>query len=235
MRRALLPLSLLGSVAAGLAGCGSAGQRMAVRLPEAPTPPLDARISRDVGQLLSSDPVASRAAAAQLEALGDEGRAALARHAREIPTERDPRWLRALEANGLLPPLTPPERLDYLLWKAGRPESGSVLSAQADLLDLARRDPDLLIARLEKPGPGRDALAVALSEAGVERAVPALIDLYRRPADLAERRAAAQALARLAGESRRPRVDATEADLAHDAERLETWWRETGGAHDDRK
>ena len=235
MRQRLPSSSWLAVSAAGLASCGSPGQRMPVNVPEAVAPSEEAQVSRNVGLLLGPDPVASREAAARLESLDEKGRISLAAQARAIPRERDPRWLKVLDANGLLPALTPDERLDYLVWCAGRPEQGSVLRAQAGLLELARHDPDRLIVRLGRPGPGRDAIALALAQARVLRAVPALLELYRRPADVAERRAAAEALATLAGERQRPRVDATEADLAADAGRLEAWWQTTGGKSDDLK
>ena len=185
-----------------------------------------------MGDLLSSNAVASVAAEGALLNLDDAHRAALAVNARRIPTERDPRWRNVLYQNGLLPNVTPDERLDLLVWAASRPSQVDVVKAQNELLDMAAKDPDLLLARLGRPGPGRDVIAVALSFAHERRAVPALVALYRGPSSPVERRAAAAALARLAGNDLAPRPDASDDERAKDAARLSAWYREKGGAAD---
>ena len=102
--------------------------------------------------------------------------------------------------------------------------------AQSGLLDLARSNPEILLAKLaDRSCPARDAIAVALADAGEARAIPALVDLYRASGTPAERRAAALALGKLAGEARKPRLDATDIERERDADRLLAWYRTTGG------
>jgi hypothetical protein len=162
------------------AGCASAAARAPMDVPagRAPTPADD--VAREVAALLSGDPTAARAAETSLVALDGPGRAALARHAASIPTERDPRWLHVLDAHGLLPPLAPDEAVAFRLAEAARGEPGLLARARAALETLARRDPAPLVARL-RPGPGADLLALALGDAGVS-AAPALARWPATPA-----------------------------------------------------
>jgi hypothetical protein len=212
-------------------GCGSAATRIPVDAPAALAPMPKDEVARQVGLLLSADPQASRAAERALLSLDEDGRRALEEHARRIPTERDPRWRNVLDEHGLLPASSVEERVDLLLWKASRPDPVMVLKAQNGLLDLARKDPSPLLARLRRPGPGRDVVAVTLAHAGVRPAVPALLDLYRTGEKPEERRAASAALGRLAGDSLQPRVEGTPAERERDAQLVESWYRRAE-AHD---
>jgi hypothetical protein len=216
-----------GSLLAGLllSGCGSAGRYVPVDLPPAP-PLLPGRlVGEEVARLLGADPGVSQAAELRLTMLDADARRALLAHAARIPGERDPRWLHVLEENHALPPLGPEEDLDYLVWKAARPEPVYVMRAEGRLADLARREPDRVIARLERGGAGADALAVALGLAGVRRAVPTLVRRYRAAATPEERRGPAEALGLLAGEALRPRLRGTDAEIARDADAIVRWWR----------
>ncbi len=214
-----------GVVACGLAvafpvACASAGQRLAVDVPEGRAPTLEERVARDVGRLLSGDGPSSRAAERSLLSLDDAGRAALAAHAARIPTQRDRRWLHVLDANGLLPALSTDEAVEFRLWQASRRDQALLMKADAALADLAARDPGPLEARLLRPRPGRDLLALALGTARARSAVPALVLLYRGASTPEERRAASEALARILGEDARPRADATPAERAAEADRV---------------
>ncbi len=201
------------------AGCASAAARAPMDVPagRAPTPADD--VAREVAALLSGDPTAARAAETSLVALDGPGRAALARHAASIPTERDPRWLHVLDAHGLLPPLAPDEAVAFRLAEAARGEPGLLARARAALETLARRDPAPLVARL-RPGPGADLLALALGDAGAASAAPALLALYRDARTPAERRAAAAALATLLAPTRGPDADAVGIDAEFEEVRV---------------
>ena len=214
------------------AGCGSAGARIPVDVPAARAPLASDEVAREVGLLLSSDPRASREAEAVLLSLDMDGRKALAEHARKIPTEKDLRWRNVLDENGLLADLPVEERIDLLIWKVSRSEPVLVLKAQNGLLDIARKDPAPLLARLKRPAPGRDVIAVTLANAGLRPAVPALLDLYRTAPRPDERRAAAAALGRLAGENLQPRAEGSPVERERDAQLVESWYRRLEASND---
>ncbi len=222
------PCGPLASALAALAvatACGSAAARMPVDVPPGTAPSPETLLEADVGRLLGADVPASRDALRALASLDARGRDALAAHAARIPNETDPRWLEALDANGLAPAMLPPERrLAWALWQVAEPEPGRVMAGQARLVELARSAPEVLLARLAMPGAGRDALAVALGDAGRREAVPTLLALYRSPDTPRERRAAALALGRLAGDDLRPRAEGSAEDVQRDAARIEAWW-----------
>lgn len=230
-----LPLAVL----ALLAGCGTPGRNVPVDVPAAVVPTPSERVAEEVGRLLSSDPRESADAERRLLLLDEKGRVALRLHADTIPKERDPRWWNVLHENHMLPELTPEERLGFLLWKSRRPEPTQAMKAQNGLLELAHEEPDLLIERLRAaaaapPGDPRQAevepLGIALAVARVDRAVPALVEVYRAARTLEVRRAAAEALALLAGEERRPRAQGSPTELARDADAITTWYRTHGGS-----
>lgn len=217
------------------AGCVAPAKRVPLDVPPARTPSAEERVAAEVSRLLSADGGASAAAAVALASLDDDGRAALAAHARKIPNERDPRWLTVLDGHGLLADASPAARADLLAWQASRDDPRLVWRAQSGLLELARARPEVLEAKLADPAcPARDALAVALADAGSARSVPALVELYRTARTPGELRAAALAVGRLAGEDRRPRVDATPAERERDAARILDWYRTSGGADERR-
>lgn len=205
--------------------CGSAAARMPVDVPSATAPSPESLLASDVGRLLGGDPAASRDALETLASLDAAGRTALAAHAARIPNETDPRWLEVLASNGLAPALSPEQRLAWALWQVTEPEPGRVMAGQARLVELGRTSPGMLVGRLASPGPGRDALALALAEAGRTEAVPALLGLYRAPARPRERRAAALALRRLTGDAASPREEGTPEEIEADAARVEAWGR----------
>lgn len=219
----LLLAPVLATLAVGVA-CGSAATRMPIDVPASTAPTPEALVEADVGRLLGSDPAASRDASRALASLDARGVAALSAHAARIPAERDPRWLEVLDAHGLVPPVTPEQRLAWALWQVAEPEPGRVMAGQARLVSLARTAPGLLVARLASPGTGRDAIAVALGDAGRIEAVPALLALYRGPGSPRERRAAALALGRLAGDDLRPRAEGGPDEVEADARRIDAWW-----------
>jgi hypothetical protein len=228
MRSAAI-LSVCVALAAATAACGTPGRNVRVALDDAPELPAERLVALDVGRLLTSDPAESLEAERRLTALDEDGRAALLAHAKRIPAERDPRWLHVLDENQALPPLTPNEELAYLSWKVTRSEPVYVMKAQGRLLDLARRQPALMLARLEAGGLGAEAVAVALALAGEQSAVPILLDRYRGARTVDERRAAVEALTRLVGEERRPRLQGSRADIDRDAESIRRWWETKGG------
>jgi hypothetical protein len=206
-----------------LTACSTPGRNVQVHLPEAEGPSREAAIEADVGRLLSADPVASAAAARRLQALDDQGVDALLVVAARIPDERDPRWLNVLDENHALVPLTTEEQLDFLVWKATRTDRFGVMKAQNRLVDLARAEPDAVLARLRRGGPGVPSLAVALALAGERRAVGPLLARYRRAAGPEERRALAEAIAVLAGEDLRPPTEGSPAAIERAAQSVETW------------
>ncbi len=219
------------TVAAWTMAACSSGAR--IPLDDVPPPraaTAEEEVGRLVGRLLSADPERSRAAEEDLRRLDERGNEALLAHARKVPNERDPRWWSVLDERGLLRrvprPPTEEEFLDFLLWKAARPDRTLALAAQSALLEAARRDPAPLARRLERPGPGRDVLAVTLAGAGVSSAVPAILALYRSESATAEeRRAAAAALGVLLGEDARPRAEGTPEERERDARFAEERWR----------
>lgn len=215
---------LLAAFLGMLVGCGTPGRNVTVDVDAAPVPHPSRLVALEVGRLLSADPAASRLAERRLTALDAEGQAALLEHAGLIPMERDPRWLNVLEENHSLGDLMPEEYLEFLLWKVSREETFYVMKAQGRLLDLARSDPGVLLARLEKGGRGTEAIAVALAMAGEARAVPPLLRRYRTARTPEERRVAAEALTLIAGEERRPRLRGAPREIARDADEVETWY-----------
>jgi hypothetical protein len=205
-----------------------------VQVPAARGPTPSDEVAREVGRLLAADPRASKEAETRLVTLDERGRKALAEQAKRIPGEHDPRWLNVLDENQMLPELAPDRRVEFLLWKAARPEPFYSMKAQSGLLATAHAEPDVLIERLrrgvrEGSREGIEPLVVALGVARSERAVPVLLALYRTGADTPERRAAAEALALIAGEERRPRVAGTSTELARDASTIEDWYRSRSG------
>lgn len=205
--------AVLVAVALLAAGCASAAARAPVDVPAGRAPAPDDDVGRAVGALLSGDPAAARDAEAALLALDVPGRAALARHAAAIPTERAPRWLHVLDAHGLLPPLTPAEGVTLRLWQAARGEPGLLARARAALETQARNDPAALVERSRPGEPGADVLALALGDADAGAAAPALLDLYRDARTPAVRRAAAVALDRLLAPTPGPDPDGVGADV----------------------
>lgn len=220
---------LLAALLLPATGCGSTSATARVSLEEPPRPTPASEVGRAVGELLGSDPEVARAAEARLLALDEPGRAALRTHAASIPTERDPRWLHVLDEHHALPALAPEERLAFLLWKARRPEPFFVSKAQQALVAEAHRDPAPLLAALRGGGSGTDVLAVALAIAQRREAVPLLVERYLATPDEHERRALAEALARLCGEDVRPRLGGSDEDRRRDAERVRARFRGVGG------
>jgi len=216
-----------------LAGCGTPGGALRVDLPAPSTPSADVSVAQDVGRLLSPDPAQSAAAEARLVAAQGERRERLLHHAEGIPTERDPRWLHVLDEHQALPALAPSERLDFLLWKAARPDVASTMKAQAGLSRMAHEHPELLLERLELGAPGWERLAVALAIEGRRDAAPALIERYRHALTVDQREVAAEALGRLLGEARRPRARLSDEEARREADRLDAWLAQQEGGGDD--
>lgn len=216
---ALAPWILLAA-----AGCASAPP-VPVRLEDPPRPTPAGEVGRAVGELLSNDPAQAAAAERRLLALDEEGRAALREHLAAIPGERDPRWLHVLDEHQVLPDLSADERVAFLAWKASRPEEFFVSKAQSALVAEARRDPDPLLRALARGAPSADVIVLALAVAGRREAVPALTERYVATEDLQERRALAEALARLVGEDVRPRIGGARADRQKDATTLIARWQ----------
>ncbi|MDJ0973824.1 MAG: hypothetical protein QNJ98_05145 [Planctomycetota bacterium] len=209
-----------------LGACTTPGRRTPVDVARAPAVASRVEIGREVGWLLSADEQASRAAERRLVNLTGEARDELLSYRERIPTERDPRWLNVLDEHHALPELDDQAHIDFLLWKGARDSRFYAMKAQSRLLDMARTKPDVLIARLAGGGPGMDAIAVALAQANVLEAVPVLLDIYTGRRTDFERRAAAEALTMLAGESRRPRARGTTREYVQDAEVIRAWYRE---------
>jgi hypothetical protein len=220
----------LASVAiAGLAGCASGVMPPSVDLPAATPPTASEEVARLAGTFLSGEEDAAREAEDALLSLDAPRREALRAHAARAPLERDPRWLVVLDENGVLGDVTETERLDMLLAKAAH-RSRVVASRGADaLLAAAREAPAPLVARLRGPGPGREALAVALSRAGEASTVPALLALYRSPSTPEERRGAAFALAHLVPSAPAPRPDGDALEREEDARLVAEAWRRAEG------
>jgi hypothetical protein len=226
---AAIPLALLAAFAAAC----SSGSRLPVDVPPPRLATAEEDVATLVGTLLGPSAEASLRAEKSLLALPSDRDAAILAHARRIPHERDPRWLHVLDERGLLdaspapldPPLSASERLDLVLWKAARGDRALLLKAQSRLLEIARSDPGSLEERLRRPGPARDVVAVALANADDRAAVPALLALYRTATSREERRAAATAIGRLAGEEVRPRASGPDEELERDAQRVDAWIR----------
>lgn len=222
----------------GLPACGGTGTSVPVRVAPPPAPLPGARVQHEVGRLLSADPAESAAAEDRLVQLDEDARGALAALAAELPRERDPRWLHVLEENhllaGLVPPLTSAQEVDFQVWKVAHRGGVYAMRAQRRLQVLARSEPELLLRRLDRGGPGAEAVAVALAQARELRAVPPLLARYRHARTEAERRIAAEALALFAGEDRRPRVQGTDDEIERDARAIEIWLARAGKTEDDR-
>lgn len=216
-----------------VAACGTPGQDLVIDVEPSPVLPASYPVAEEVGRLLSADSATSEAAETRLIALDGERRDRLLAYASTIPTERDLRWLHVLDEHHALPDLTADERLDFLLWKAARPERTQAMKAQSQLMDMAREDPAPLIARIQAGAAGSDVLAVVLGLANTRAAVPALLARYRAARDARERAAPAEALGMLWDGGRGPRVHAARSEIARDADRIETWYREqTEGGRD---
>lgn len=209
-----------------LCACTTPGSRTPVDVGRAPALAPRVEIGREVGLLLSADEAASRAAEQRLVNVSGPQREQLLAYAETIPTERDPRWLNVLDEHHALPPLDDEAQLDFLIWKGARASRFFAMKAQSRLLDMARTRPEVLIARLGRGGEGMDRVAIALAQAGVARAVPALLQRYTEPRSPLERRAAAEALTMLAGEPRRPRARGSAREIAQDASVIRAWYEE---------
>ena len=226
MRAGLGACLLLAAAAAALPGCGTPGQDLQVDVPTAPVLPASYPVGEEIGRLLSSDAEASRAAEARLIALDGERRERLLTYAATLPRERDLRWLHVLDEHHALPALTPNERLDFLLWKAARPERSLAMKARSQLMDMARSDPAPLIEHLRAGEAGSDELSVVLGVTRTRAAFPVLLERYRAAYGPAQRTAPAEALALIVGDGRKPRVYGSPAELAREADVLESWYRE---------
>lgn len=213
-------------LAMGVGACGLPGTATPVDVGAAPAVAQEVEVGREIGLLLSADEEASRQAEARLSTVTGEDRVALLAYRDVIPNERDPRWLNVLDEHHALPELGDRALVDFLVWKGERPGSTFAMKAQNQLLDLARQRPDMLIARLREGGEGMEKIAVALSMAGVVSAVPVLLERYTDPRDAVERRAAADALARIAGDGLRPRARGSARELAQDASSIRAWYDE---------
>jgi len=222
----LVVVVLVGS-SLGLVGCGSTADTVPVDVPHAPRVSERVQVAYEVGRLLGSDSAASKAAGQRLMALDGEARTRFLAYVERLQGERDPRLLNVLDEQHALPTMAASARLDFLLWKASLPDRFYAMKAQSGLIDLARDEPDAVIARL-RGGTGREGeiLGVVLAVSGVQRAVPALIARYRGATDGRERAAAAEALGLLAGAERRPRPSGSAAEIRRDADLLQTWYRE---------
>jgi len=137
-----------------------------------------------------------------------------------------------LDENGVLGEATDAERTEILLVKAAHRSPGVAARGADALLALAREKPDVLVERLKGPGPGREALAVALAKAEASSAVPALAALYRSPATPAERRGAAFALARLVPSAPAPRPDGDAQEREEDATIVIEAWTAARSGHE---
>lgn len=219
-------LAILGVLLLGCAACGAPGRDLVVRVDPAPLMPADYPVGAEIGRLLSADPDISEAAEARLIALDGAAKDGLVAYVATLGAERDLRLLHVLDEHHALPALPVEAQLDFLLWKAARPERFYVMKAQSRLIDLARADPAPLIARLERGAPGSDVLAVVLAVSETRSAFPVLVDRYRNAFSGAERAAAAEALGMLAGQTRRPRATGSPAQIARNADALDAWYSE---------
>lgn len=210
----------------GVAACGSPGRDVVVDVAPAPKVPPRLEVAQEVGRLLSSDPATSKAAERRLLALTDEDRDRFLAYAATLHGEHDMRLLNVLDEQQALPDLPPDVHLDFLLWKAARPERFYVVKAQSRLMGMARKDPAPLIARMQRGGPGTDVLEIALALSGRPEAFDALLARYRGASGTRDRAAAAEALGLLAGAEHRPRASGSPAEIEHDAAALEAWHKE---------
>ncbi len=219
-----LPLAAV-ALAAVVGGCGSPGRGIRVDVPKARAPSVTAQVGEEVGRLLSPDLEVSRAAEKRLLALDPEGRDRLVAYTNGLQGERDVRLLNVLDEHHALPEMPIEDTLDFLIWKATRPERYYVIKAQSRLMDLARTDPQPLVDRMAREGPGFPVLAVVLGLNDRQEALPALLDRYRRTDDSRERSAAAEALGRLVPQHR-PRAAGPPGEIARDAAAIEAWYRD---------
>jgi hypothetical protein len=213
--------------AAHAPGCGTPGRNLRVDVGPAPEHTPTVRMGEEIGRLLSPDPEVSRAAEQRLIALDLAGRDRLVAHAATLEGERDVRLLNVLDEHHALPDMPPQALLDFLLWKARRPERFYVMKAQSRLLDMARTEPDAMLVRLAGGGPDFGILAVVLGLAGRREAMAVLLERYRHTTSDRERAAAAEALGQLAGAALRPRPRGSARDIARDADALEDWYERT--------
>lgn len=209
-----------------LTACGSPGRNIPVDVQAAPEIPPRLRMGEEVGRLLSPEPQVSKAAERRLMALDEEGRDRLVTYAGTLEGERDVRLLNVLDEHHALPDMPVDQTLDFLIWKAARPERFYVMKAQSRLLDLTRRDPKAVMARARRGGPGFEMLAVVLASSGTREAVPVLVERYRRTTESEERAAAAAALARLTDGAVQPRPAGPRQEIARDAQAVEDWYRD---------
>lgn len=206
--------------------CGTPGQDLEVKVAPAPVMPASYPVGVEVGRLLSADPATSEAAQARLIALDGEDKRAFLSYVQTLGAERDLRLLHVLDEHHALPDMPTEARLDFLLWKAARPERFYVMKAQSRLIDMARADPKPLTQRLEQGASGSEVLAVVLALSGTYEAFPALIRRYRTTTDAGERAAAAEAIGILAGNARRPRATGSNAEIRRNADALDAWYQE---------
>lgn len=217
-------LLVLPALALACAACGTPGRTLQVDVPSARSPSVATQMGEEVGRLLSPDPEVSRAAEGRLLGLDPEGRERLIAYAATLEAERDVRLLNVLDEHHALPEMPAEDTLDFLLWKGTRPERYYVIKAQSRLMDMARSDPAPLVERLRREERGFGLLAVVLALNDRREAVPPLLARYRTTADVRERRAAAEALARLVPEHA-PRAAGPPAEIARDAEAIDAWFR----------
>ncbi|MDA1195620.1 MAG: hypothetical protein O2894_10605 [Planctomycetota bacterium] len=209
-----------------LGACGAPGRDLVVKVPPAPLLPASQPVAEEIGRLLSPDPEESKAAEQRLVALDGERLERLLTYAKTLEGERDLRLMHVLDEHHALPDLPPDVRLDFLLWKASRPERFYAMKARSRLMDLAKSDPQPLVDRVAAGAPGTEILAVVLGVAGVQAAIGPLVARYRAPQTAAERTAAAEALALLTDGAVRPRASGALEDLGRDADAVLAWQRE---------
>ncbi len=209
-----------------LPACGSTAEDVILDAPPAPRIPERVHVAEEVGRLLGPDAAVSRAAGRRLMALDGEPRQAFLDYVGELEGERDVRLLDVLDEQHALPEMPLEAQMDFLLWKAGREDRFYAMKARSRLMDIARDNPDAVIARLREGGDGAEVLSVVLAVSGVQRSLPALIERYRLAGSQRERTAAAEALGMLAGDERRPRPSGSPAEIERDAASLSTWYRE---------
>jgi hypothetical protein len=223
------PRPILASLLAAclaLGACGSPGRNIPVDVSAAPRIPAEVRMGEEVGRLLSPEPAVSKAAERRLMALDEDGRDRLVAYAATLAGERDVRLLHVLDEHHALPAMPVGETLDFLLWKAARPERFYVMKAQSRMLDLARREPDAFLGRARRGGPGFRMIAVVLASNDIKEAIPVLAERYRRTGDAGEREAAALALARLTGGAVEPRPAGPRSEIERDAAAVGEWYRD---------
>ena len=223
--RKVLLLGLAGLLV-GSAGCTTPGQDLDLRVKPAPVIRPKVQVGAEVGRLLSPQPEVSQAAERRLVALTGEELTAFLTYVETLEGERDVRLLNVLDEHHALPEMPVPEQIEFLLWKASRPERFYAMKAQSRLIDLARRDPAPLLARLDAGGANVDVLGVVLAITRTQEAVPVLLRRYRSTTEGRARSATAEALGMIAGEERRPRPSGRPEDIERDAAAIEAWYEE---------